>query len=318
MESQPPKLLSVGALYLDIICHDFPFGEALWPEHEVVGSGYDFLPGGSAVNFACTAASLGLATTLIGKTGTDGPGESLHSLLEGRGVTLKTVSSPVVKTNMSINFNGDAGELRTTVGTANQSMTATEVIPSANSLLDEMQYLYLGGCLKLTGLLPALPELAREAKRKGVCVVVDHGRVFGSLSDTNRRYVRELCTEADIYLPSVDELLKLWNANTLQEAVERVREGCSATLIVKNAARGVTAFVDDGEISASAYAVKVDNPVGAGDGFNAGFIRAHSQQQPIEACLDFGCATAALKISQRAWPTVEAVEALRARPVKPR
>ncbi len=306
-----PKVVSVGGMGLDIICHNFPL-EEFSPEREVVGAGYELLPGGSAVNFACTMASLGLATALVGKTGADLHAKTVQSLVEDAGVDFRAVASPDVQTNMSVNYNGPSGEtIMTTVGNANRSMTAEDVLPAVRQLLAGAHYLYFGGCLKLTGLLPALPALAREARSLGVTVVVDHGRVFGRLSEDNRSLVRELCVEADFYLPSVDELTKLWNASSVEDAARKVSSDCKNTLIVKDGGNGVTAFVDDERILANAYGVEVGNPVGAGDTFNAGFVRAHSAGMSLAECLDFGCAAAAVKISRPGRPTYSDVQALR-------
>lgn len=307
-----PRVVSVGALYLDVICEDFPFGDALWPERKVVGSEYDLLPGGSAVNFACTTARLEMPTTLFGKTGLDMAGRTIRSLVGDTGVDLRAVGSPDVLTNMSINFNGpDKQTLFTSVGTANGSLMPDEVLPDVETMLDDTTYLYFGGCLKLEGLLPELPALARKARAKGVKVIVDHGRVFTSAEPEQRRRVQELCKEADFYVPSVDELIDLWDAGSIEDAASKVAQATDAALLVKNGSLGVEAFVEGNHVTGSIYDVNVVNPVGAGDSFNAGFIRGHADGLSLAESLDYGCATAALKISRKSSPTQQEVEQLR-------
>ena len=309
--SHPPRVVALGGIGLDIICHDFPLVE-LAPEREVVGGGYEIQPGGSTVNFACTAAGLGLPAALVGKTGEDAHGQLLRTLVEDAGVAFFPVASADVQTRLSVNYNGPNGEMvMTTIGNASDQMTADDVLPVVESLIADADYLYLGGCLKLSALLPALPELARNAKKLGTTVVVDHGRVFGRLSDNNRQLVRELCREADFYFPSIDELTRLWNADSMNDAARSVMSEFDGTLVVKDGRNGVVAFTDGQSQRVDAYSVAVHNPVGAGDSFNAGFIRAHSDSMALADALDFGCATAALRISQSNRPAFDDVQAFR-------
>ena len=53
-------ILSIGTCYLDLVLTDFPFGDGMKPETEVVGSDYAFVPGGSALIFARVSTLVGL------------------------------------------------------------------------------------------------------------------------------------------------------------------------------------------------------------------------------------------------------------------
>lgn len=306
-------MVALGALYLDIVCKRFPFDDALWPEQEVVGDNYDVVPGGSATNFACTSSSLGMDVTLMGKIGDDFPGDTLATMLQQWGVGFEPVRSASHQTNLGISFNGTHGPIMTAAGSANQTMSPDEVVPAFLAAAQHADYAYFGGCLKLVELLPALPELARELRNSGVTVVVDHGRVYNTITEDTCRHARELCKQADLYFPSTDELLALWGTGTVEAAIQAVRGPRNITVAVKGGRTGATCFIDDTTHTRPAHDVPVVHHVGAGDAFNAGFVSAHAAGGSAEESLFYASATAAMKISGTGYPSKADVDAFAAR-----
>ncbi|MBE3063937.1 MAG: hypothetical protein IMZ69_02835, partial [Spirochaetes bacterium] len=81
--------------------------------------------------------------------------------------------------------------------------------------------------------------------------------------------------------------------------------------VVKLGGRGSLALSDRRVLRQEAVPVEVVDTVGAGDVFNAGFLNARERGEPLERCLRFGAATAALYIGRRRdrFPSAEEVHA---------
>jgi hypothetical protein len=94
----------------------------------------------------------------------------------------------------------------------------------------------------------------------------------------------------------------------LEYAIEKARTVTGATIIVKQAESGATGNDHTQTLHIPAYPVAPINTVGAGDSFNAGFLKALSLGKNLEEAVRFANATAALVISQKTLPNIEAIE----------
>jgi sugar/nucleoside kinase (ribokinase family) len=303
------KILSMGTMYLDLNCLDFPFGEGLVPNREVVGDQYEAVPGGSALIFSCVAASLGLKPVFVGKIGRDEIGTTLKKLLSKRGVSTSLIESSNVQTNIGLNFiDENSNSVMATVGSANQSMSAREVEKKISEELGSIEYLYFGGSLKLKFLLPRLKSIATRAKSLGVKIVLDHGRVTNKNTAADLKIIRELVPLVDFYLPSRDEFLKVWNAPTIETGIKKVSQKSHAQIVVKDAQKGAVSFENGKFFQIPAFDVKVKNTVGAGDSFNAGFLKAQEMKLNHRESIRFASASAAVKISSDGFPTLAKIK----------
>lgn len=308
MGSVEGELVAVGAVYMDF--------NAVIPEDtessggtnkERVGGDYEVIPGGSAVNFARLCVNLGMPVRLIGKIGKDPIGVVVEDAIERSGITSSLVQSPDVQTNVSTHFISKGSAAMTVIGTANASLNHQEVKTELERHIDTIDTLYLGGVYKLKKLLPNFQSLAGYARGQGVQVVLDHGRVNNSVSTEDIATVKDLITEVDIYLPSRDEFLATWDAETIEGAAQKVREkNPDITIVVKDGENGAIGFQGDEIYRVPAFPTDVYHTVGAGDSFNAGFMRSFAERDFL-ASITFGCATASLKISGHTLPTYEDV-----------
>jgi ribokinase len=303
------KILSLGAIYLDINSHNFPFDDTgLLKEKEYVASEYALSPGGSAVNFALICRALDLSPIFIGKVGTDSLGGIVKSNLESLGVIPALIESDQVQTNLGINYANDTGEtVMTVVGSANQSVSPEDVQKGFMDNVGQINYLYLGGCFKLKSLTDYYPEMAEVAKKNNVKVILDHGRVNNSVTDKDIDMVMKVISNVDYYLPSKEEFLRVWGAESLEEGFELVSKLSNAIVVVKDGGNGVVGWDGSNKIEVSSFPIKVIHTTGAGDSFNAGIIKAQSDGLNLEDSIRFGCATAAVNISKIGLPTLAEV-----------
>jgi len=305
------RILSLGAMYFEINTFNFPLPDSLTLETETVGGEYNINPGGSAINFARVCSSLGLSPVFVGKLGSGVIGEELTKMMREEGIEPAFIVDSSVQTNFAINFaRKDGKTLMFVNGTANQSLGPEEVEHQLAENLAHVNYLYLGGSLKLSKLLPVYPEIISKAKELGVKIAPDHGRKNSGTTNEEIEMIKRVVAGVDYYFPSKDELLSVWEAESIEEAVGKIQNVSEAMVVVKDAENGVYGFFDEKSVHVTAFSVDVRSTVGAGDSFNAGFIKAQSEGLDFGKSLRFGCATAAIKISQKELPTLDQVQLL--------
>lgn len=106
--------------------------------------------------------------------------------------------------------------------------------------------------------------------------------------------LRDLALAADVLFVGRDEADELWGLSTaeqIREAFPKVR-----TVVVKDGAVAATAFHADSTFVVPAPPINVMEPVGAGDAFAAGFLRAHLEQWSLESALELGHALAGVAL----------------------
>jgi sugar/nucleoside kinase (ribokinase family) len=109
---------------------------------------------------------------------------------------------------------------------------------------------------------------------------------------------RQVLADADAFFPSEDELL-LEDARTVPERVlPRLASGRLRFIGFKRAASGGLLYDarEDRFHRWQGRASKVVDPTGAGDAFAAGFISAHLEGLPADACLDRGIVSASFAL----------------------
>ncbi len=120
--------------------------------------------------------------------------------------------------------------------------------------------------------------------------------------------MRQLALVADFYLPSVDEFKRLWNVSSTEEGLRKLATMTNGIVVVKNSSEGAMTLINGEIVTTPAFAVNPIHTIGAGDGFNAGVIAAQYKGKTLGESIVFGCATAALRISQSSLPTYDEVE----------
>src|SRR5262245_28389150 len=153
-------------------------------------------------------------------------------------------------------------------------------------------------------------------------------RVLASLATGSNRFVsvdphlpvteetledwREALAEADAFFPSEDELLLDGTGLDPRKVLPRLATGRLRFIVYKQAARGGILYDahEDRFHQWTGRATRVVDPTGAGDAFAAGFVSAHLEGLPVEACLDRGVVSASFAIeAQGAASLLEASRA---------
>jgi ribokinase len=287
---QPLDILCVSDMTADLIVRgrELPrFGQV-----ETLLDDYVLEVGGSANIFASQFCKLGGRAGLVGCVGADVLGSFLKAKLTTIGVDLRHVKdNPRIKTGISahLNHQGDRAIL-TYLGTAD-GVRPEEL---GDELLLGAHHWHIASFFLLAQLRSRWPAFLLEAKRLEKTVSLDTNW------DPEETWagVKELLPWVDIFLPNENEAIAIAQKSTAKEAGQSLSL-LGPLVVVKCGASGALAFKNGQEIAAVVPESLVAEPVdstGAGDNFDAGFLRAFLLSRALEDCLRLGtrCAGASL------------------------
>ena len=157
---------------------------------------------------------------------------------------------------------------------------------------------------------------ALERARQAGCRVVfdvDYRAMSWPNAATAGQAVRLALPFVDVLIGNQPELRLVAGEDDLDRAVEVLRESVPL-LVSKLGEQGTRVWQGGGSVFLPPYAVEVVSTIGAGDGFASGFLYALLREEPIEECLHYGNAAAAIVVSRlscsEAMPTLVEVESM--------
>jgi len=140
------------------------------------------------------------------------------------------------------------------------------------------------------------------ADRHDIAVALDTGWPMAGWTAANCAATRAWLSRCDLALFNEVETLTLAGLESPVDAAREIRFSMKkgATVVVKRGPDGALAIGPDGAlVEAAAPNVKVVDTIGAGDVFNAAFLAALAQDQPLRSCL-----SAATQVASRAISTL--------------
>ncbi|MEE1927818.1 sugar kinase [Streptomyces sp. TRM 70351] len=246
--------------------------------------------GGAESNVACTLARCGHSVRWVSRVGTDPFGDHLLGAIAAAGVDTAHVTRDGDRpTGIYFRTHGERGtDLEVAyyrAGSAASAMSPDTVdLAAADS----------GRVLHLTGITPALSPGCRDlltaltAPRAGRPLLsFDLNYRPGLWRGQDRSALLALARACDVVFAGEDEAADAWGVTGGPAAV-RAALPEPEVLVVKQGARGATAFTPQGAVHAPAPAVDVVAAVGAGDAFAAGFLSATLRGLPAPARLRHG------------------------------
>lgn len=233
--------------------------------------------GGAESNVAVGLARLGHQAGWISKLGDDEFGKAILAFLKGENVDVSQVTFDQ-EAPTGIYFKEPRRQNSTRVYYYRRGSAASKL--TANDLNNE--YLSKAKYVHITGITPALSESCREtvfeiirlAKQNGSIIVFDPNlRTKLWDEQTARDTLLRLASEADIVLPGIAEGEFLFGENDPHKLGKLFLDHGASTVVMKVGAEGAYYFTNNESVLISGFPVKqVVDPVGAGDGFAAGFL----------------------------------------------
>jgi sugar/nucleoside kinase (ribokinase family) len=248
--------------------------------------------GGSACIFASQFVRLGGAAGVIGVVGDDPFGDIVLARLQAIGVDVARLRrDPSVRTGLGVALaEPDDRAILTYVGTIDA------VLPEV--LTDEValscRHWHVASYFLLTRLRDHWPGWLGQLREAGWTISLDTNWD----PDASWEGVAELLPLVDVFLPNQAEALAI-SGMTDVVAAGRALAARGPLVVIKRGELGALAFKDDQHWEAPALLVAptaIVDTIGAGDCFDAGFLRAWLLSKPIEHCLELAnrCGAASL------------------------
>lgn len=252
------------------------------------------VPGGNAANFALGCAALGLHTGLAACLGGDTISGFLRASLRNQGVAsfIKVRKALEAGRTMSIAHSDGSRQLVTYNG-SNLAFAPGDI--PAKSL--ETRHLHRAGYW-WTPRLQGKPtrDLLRTARNRGAETSLDVATDPTGWSESRRRLVLSTLPEVTVFFANEEEVAGIFGTKNLRRAGEEARALGVEVLAVHRGFRGCTIVFREGLARVPAFPVRVGNPTGTGDLFNAGFVYGRVQGWPVPRCARFANAVAALRL----------------------
>lgn len=257
--------------------------------------------GGAESNFAIALCRLGHTVRFVSKVGDDPFGARIRSTLEQEGVdTTFLVSDGSAPTGVFFREWLPDGVRRVYYyrkHSAASTLAPTDVSPA---MFTDARIVHL------TGITPALGpdsaaavaraiELAHEA---GAQVSFDpnyRARLWSP--ELARATLLPLLRQADIILMGHEDAAAVFGTDDDEASLQAAHDLGASIVVLKRSERGAIAEADGERVVVPAAPVaQVIDPVGAGDGFNAGFISGLLAGTSLEAALRLGAQIGAASV----------------------
>ena len=273
--------------------------------------------GGSEANVAIGLARLGHRVGWISRLGDDEFGHHIYNFLRGEGVDVsRVIFDREAPTGIAFKELRELGARK--VLYYRRGSAASRLSPSD---LDRA-YLTNARYLHLSGITPALSESCRETVAEAIRLGREAGQTVTfdvnirlRLWDaaTARKTILGLLANCDVVLPGQDEAELLVGEADPLKAAEQLLQCGPRLVVMKLGAEGAMAVSAEGHVHAPGVKLsRIVDPVGAGDGFAAGFFSGQLRGLSMAESLRLGNVVAAFAMAVRGdvegLPTWEEVQ----------
>ncbi|WP_088105780.1 sugar kinase [Halalkalibacter urbisdiaboli] len=255
--------------------------------------------GGAESNFSIGLSRLGHQAGWISAIGDDELGKGMLAFIRGEGVDVSEVKvDPTAPTGLFFKEIRSASDVRIQYyrkGSAASQLTKEDL---NEAYLAKAKYLHI------SGITPALSENCEEmifeairiAKRNNLKIVFDPNLRKKLWSEERAREVLlRIAKQADIILPGISEGEFILGETDPAVLGEKFLQLGASTVILKVGAEGAYYFTSEkSELIPGFYVEKVVDPVGAGDGFAAGFMSGVLDGLPLAEAVRRGNAVGAI------------------------
>ena len=261
-------------------------------------SGYSIRTAGAESNTAIGAAKLGVQAAWVSRLGADEFGQYIRNQIRAEGVDCTGVTfDPAHRTGVMFKQTG-SGE--TSVFYYRENSAASHMAPQ--DLPEEM----FRDCriLHLSGITPVLSDSCAETVQAAIRLAKSHGAKLSFDPNIRKKLwkdrdytpmLRQLTKDAEIVLMGLDEAETLFGTRDVGAlCAELFATGCAEVIALKDGGNG--AWIADRSqcIRLEPQPCRCIDPIGAGDGFNAGVLAGLLQGRTLEQAGRMGAVCGAL------------------------
>jgi sugar/nucleoside kinase (ribokinase family) len=280
-------VIVIGELNVDIILNEIESFPVIGKE--IIANTMSVTLGSSSAIFASNLSSLGPRVAFIGKVGEDNFARVVLDTLERKNVdTSYIIKSTSLSTGATLVLNYDQDRAMVTYPGA---MTDLRLKDIDQNVLSMARHMHFSSCFMQPGIRNDITALFRMAKESGLTTSLD------TQWDPEEKWdlpLAKLLPYVDVFLPNIQEFKFLTRSNTVEEGIKTLRS-FAHYIVIKNGSDGAMCW--DGQELIHQPAFKnnqVVDCIGAGDSFNAGFIKDFINHKPLKKCLETGALTGAI------------------------
>ena len=308
-EHRPFDLVCMGRVAVDL------YAEQIHSPLENAQSFRKYL-GGCAGNISVGTSRLGLKSAMFSCTGTDAMGEFLRQQLHHEGVDT-TLLRDTSEHLTALVLLGVSPPDRFPLIFYRENCADMQIRPEDADpafLRKAKALLFTGTGLSSPSMKVATQAAVKTAKEQGCAVIldIDYRPVLWGLTaagDGESRFVaseavtkelQPLLKDLDLIIGTEEEVMIAGGTETLEDALQVIRDSSNATVVLKRGEKGCEVFEPGSQRSRTArpFPIKVLNILGAGDAFAAGFLRGWLHGETLETCALWGNANGALTVTR--------------------
>jgi len=284
-------VIVIGELNVDIILNGIESLPVIGKE--VMANSMSVTLGSSSAIFASNLSALGTKVAFIGKIGEDNFAEVVLDSLEGKNVdTSHIIKSKSLSTGATIVLNYDQDRANVTYPGAMNDLRLEDI---DFGFLSGARHMHFANCFMQPGIRNDLPSLFRRAKELGLTTS------FDSQWDPEEKWdlpLEELLPFVDVFLPNIAEFKFLTRSNSVEEGLRKLQH-FAHYIIIKHGSDGAMGWDSKDLIFQPAFKNdRVVDCIGAGDSFDAGFIKDFINKKPLRKCLETGALTGAINTTK--------------------
>jgi sugar/nucleoside kinase (ribokinase family) len=281
-----PKILVIGELNVDIVATGLRSAPEMGTE--ILAEDCELTLGSASAIFAAGMAKLGHTVTFVSQVGRDYFGDFCIRTLQQLGISTRHVARKGdEKTGVTIALSGKRDRALVTHSGAVATLTSDCIDPA---LMKPHAHLHLTSYYLQTALQPSFADIFRRAKDLGLTTSFDPN------SDPRNRWSRSIdgvLRYTDVLLVNEREASQLTRSSTPKAALKALGMKVKCA-VIKRGPRGAMAIHEGTIVTGSGFKVTAIDSTGAGDSFDAGFISAYLNEQPLAECVRIGNACGAL------------------------
>ena len=305
MQKEQFDVLVVGELNIDLILD----GLQQLPElgKEILADKMLYTMGSSSAIFASNLSTLGTSVNFVGCIGKDDFAEKIIHELNSKNVnTTGIIRSDTAATGITVAFNFQQSRGMVTYPGAMNELSEADI---TDAMLQNARHLHVSSVFIQPALKPGLTKLFKRAKQFGLSTSLDPQWDSYEQWDCDWNNLLPL---VDVFLPNIEELKNITQQSSLQNAVNSIKHHTNI-LTVKNSIEGAIAFYKNELVEQPAF---IDHgfadAIGAGDSFDAGFIRQFISGKSLKECTELGAICGAINTTAHggttAFKNLEAVK----------
>jgi 2-dehydro-3-deoxygluconokinase len=285
-------------------CGVFTLGDAMITLNPSITGPLRFVPsferkvGGAELNFAVGCARLGLRTKWLSRLGKDEFGRFIYNFARGEGIDMEYVSF-INGFSTSLNFKEirEDGSGKTFYYRHQSPILTLEPEDIQETMFENIHLIHITGVFLAIDYknIEIVKRIIEIAAKKRIPVSFDPNiRMKLWTIEEARSVYFEIFPHVDILLTGLDEIKMITGSNSESELASLARRYSIDQLVIKDGANGSKVHSNGKWYRKNAFKVKAIDTVGAGDGFDAGYVYGYLHGLSLDERLELGNSVGAL------------------------